>query len=284
MIVKDRIWYDVVPVDMDRTMELVDGKWLYFGETAELHAMLKGLDELVEAGEILAAKVARKLPDFDPFPDKPCVLCVYTSDDPIEKERVKALLSERLGVSVRIWKSELQTMLDWEEGGLLQLQAELAMLKRDIASGQVADIQIAQRKLLESMRRLQNVIKDIDEPERMAELYLSSIHTLEKGIEASVLEETPSYDGVVARLEALEEMTTDILAQVTDKRSEGARWQTERAKLRQNFNAHFSTTELREICFDLGIDYERFMQEDKRVFVMDLIMYMERRGVTGHIV
>jgi hypothetical protein len=78
MILQSQYWYDVVPRSGD-TMSPIAGKWLYIDETEKLHALLAALDTLVEAEEIPSAKRARKLPGVDPFPEKQCVLCVFTS-------------------------------------------------------------------------------------------------------------------------------------------------------------------------------------------------------------
>src|SRR5215210_2892306 len=117
MISQNEYWYNIDSGSEQR--QRVTGKWLFFDDKEKLHALVGDLDRLVEAGAIPAAKVAVKHPDFDPFPEKPCVLCVFTSDDTLEKERVKELLKKELGISVSVWKSDKQTMQDWEEGGWL---------------------------------------------------------------------------------------------------------------------------------------------------------------------
>ena len=103
MIIRGMHWFDVIP--SGRRSRDVDGKWMIFGPTAEFHGHLEGLDQMVEAGEIKAAKIARKLPGFDVFPEKPCVICVFTADDEAEKSAVKALLQKRLGLTPSSWKS-----------------------------------------------------------------------------------------------------------------------------------------------------------------------------------
>ena len=73
MIYQNAVWYDILPDDLIWDDDIA-GKWLYFDDTRKIHALLEDLDRLVEAGAIKAAKVARKLPEFDPFPENPCVL------------------------------------------------------------------------------------------------------------------------------------------------------------------------------------------------------------------
>lgn len=60
--------------------------------------------------------------------------------------------------------------------------------------------------------------------------------------------------------------------------------QSTRVKLKQNLSAAFSDAELREICFDLGIDYDEIQRENKREFVVELIMHFERRGRLSELV
>jgi hypothetical protein len=278
MIIQNNHWYDILPKDLS-TLKPIAGKWLYFGETPKIHALLDDLDRLVESGMIPAAKIARKLPDYDLFPENPCVLCVFTTHEPEEKEQVKHLLKDRLGVSVKVWKSELQTLLDWQEDGILRIRASLTQIRRDIESGWVTDIQAAQKQILVLMQRLQSAIRDIDEPERIAEIYRSSIRTLQRGIEAGLSEQNPTYSGMLSRLDTLEDMTATILAKIGDRESETLTLQQkERARLRKNLTTYFSDTDLREICFDLGLDYQEMPGEDKRMFVVELILHMERRG------
>ena len=83
MILQNDYWYDILPTTKGKGR--IEGKWLFF--TSKLHALTEDLDRLVEGGQIRAAKIARKLPAHDPFPEKACVLCVFTSDDPEEKQR-----------------------------------------------------------------------------------------------------------------------------------------------------------------------------------------------------
>lgn len=48
--------------------------------------------------------------------------------------------------------------------------------------------------------------------------------------------------------------------------------------LRENLNAYFSETELRVLCFDLGIDYENLGGRSKPERVLELIGMMQRHG------
>ncbi|MCW7080299.1 MAG: hypothetical protein OCU16_04300 [Candidatus Methanospirare jalkutatii] len=106
------------------------GSGLFFGDTSFIHSLLPELDDLVEKGEIRAVKISRKIPEYDPFPEKPCVMCVFTSDEQYEKERVKNLLKSKFNIEVTVWKSEEQTLKDWEKGGWLRIQAEINELRK----------------------------------------------------------------------------------------------------------------------------------------------------------
>ena len=131
MILQNKFWYDIIPsFNWYETSASIVGKWLYFGDTSFIHSLLPELDDLVEKGEIRAVKISRKIPEYDPFPEKPCVMCVFTSDEQYEKERVKNLLKSKFNIEVTVWKSEEQTLKDWEKGGWLRIQAEINELRK----------------------------------------------------------------------------------------------------------------------------------------------------------
>jgi len=46
----------------------------------------------------------------------------------------------------------------------------------------------------------------------------------------------------------------------------------------QLLKTHFNKSELRELCFELGIDYEDLLGQRKRDLVRELILYCQRRG------
>jgi hypothetical protein len=54
--------------------------------------------------------------------------------------------------------------------------------------------------------------------------------------------------------------------------------------LRDWLAAHFSEDELRELCFEMGIDYADLPGETKRVRIISLIGYVQRRGQYNHLV
>jgi hypothetical protein len=137
MILQNEYWFDVVPSRREPKATLA-GKWLHFGPTALLHSWLERIDRLVEGGQIAAAKVARKLPESDPFPNKPCVVCVFTPADEQSKERARQVLKREFDIDVSVWKSEEQTLQDWEPGGWLQAEAEVNRLRRQLEQGGLA--------------------------------------------------------------------------------------------------------------------------------------------------
>jgi hypothetical protein len=49
-------------------------------------------------------------------------------------------------------------------------------------------------------------------------------------------------------------------------------------KLRQNLVDSFSDTELHDLCFDMGIDYEDLPGEGRAAKARELVAYMDRRG------
>ena len=137
MIVETSSWIRLVAKDHRVRGERIAGKWLCFGPTSEMHAYRELLNKLVEDGTILSAKIARKDPATDPFPHKPdCVICVYTTSDRTESERVRAKLVQ-IGLKPAAWKSEERTKTDWQPEGTLALEAKMA---REVKAGRaVAD-------------------------------------------------------------------------------------------------------------------------------------------------
>ena len=56
------------------------------------------------------------------------------------------------------------------------------------------------------------------------------------------------------------------------------------SKLRKLLNEHFNTSELRNLSFDLGIDYEMLQNESKGDFTRELITYCERHGLIKRLI
>jgi hypothetical protein len=282
MIIENSYWYDVVPHNIQRVLPAT-GKWLYFDETIKLQALLPDLDKLVETGAIRSAKVARKHPDFDPFPEKPCVLCVFTADDPQEKERVRELLNHEFNISVVVWKSNQQTRQDWQEGGVLRVQAELNQVKRTIETGEASNIAEAREHALELSRQLQSIVGEIQTPDRVIELYHSCIIVFQKALQQGVEQEasTTNKNLLVSRLNRLENMMSSLLGEIdksTESSTSGVFSIDKRTILRRQLVTYFSDIDLRELCFDLLIDYDDLPGDNKRIKVIELISHMERRG------
>jgi len=132
MITEDSVWIHIVPSDpaaRQRAGSDVDGKWLCFGPKEHLHACCDSLNRLVEQGALRAAKIARKDPRTDPFPNRECVLCAYTSSDPEEKKAVAKRLRE-IGLRPARWKSEAETLWDWSPGGKLHREWQATRRRR----------------------------------------------------------------------------------------------------------------------------------------------------------
>jgi len=81
--------------------------------------------------------------------------------------------------------------------------------------------------------------------------------------------EDPTRISVLRRKikDALEDTVAEELAPEVQKQS----------MLRQQMVARFNTSELYDLCFDLGIDYEMFPWQVKGDFVRELIRYFQRR-------
>jgi|GEM_PF-6683882 len=60
--------------------------------------------------------------------------------------------------------------------------------------------------------------------------------------------------------------------------SQSTRLRSSRQHLREGLDAAFSLDELRQLCFDGGIDYEHFPHDTKDKLVRGLIEHIERRN------
>lgn len=76
--------------------------------------------------------IARKDPATDPFPHtEDGVVCVEALADRAQIERTSAKLCQ-IGLTPSAWKSEQQTRSDWQAGGNLALQEQLAEKQREL--------------------------------------------------------------------------------------------------------------------------------------------------------
>jgi TIR domain len=134
MIHENAVWLNFLPSEYyaRQVSDQISGKWLCFGPKEQLHLYSALLDKLVEEGVFKAAKLAKKDPQTDPFPHKDCVLCIFTSDNADEKTRVYDKLRD-IGLSPKPWKSNMDTLRDWEPGvGALSLERDIVRKKRGI--------------------------------------------------------------------------------------------------------------------------------------------------------
>jgi hypothetical protein len=189
MILQDDHWFDILP--SHRRTTRAEGKWLHFGPTATLHSWLDRLDALVETDRLLAAKIARKLPGIDPFPDKPCVMCIYTASDAASKSSAKQILNEALKIDVTVWKSDAQTAEDWQPDGWLRLEAELSTLHQALRRGELDEN--ARRRLAKLVETLRNALQNVHEPSRVQELKIKRTLELADMIEGAL----PGWSGQV---------------------------------------------------------------------------------------
>ena len=87
------------------------GKWVFFGEKAELDEMARKLDSYVEEGIIPCIKYDRQPPPWSGR-DK-CVMCVFCDDREGEMGRI---LSE-FGVQEKRWMYDREVIAKWMPGG-----------------------------------------------------------------------------------------------------------------------------------------------------------------------
>lgn len=211
MILQDQYWYSIWPTAAGPSGDAITGKWLVFGPTEELHALLPRLNELIESGALRGAKVARKLPGIDPFPDAPCVVCAYTSDDAAEKERIKQRLIEEFSFDVSIWKSDEQTRKDWNEGGWLRVRSEITDIRRVLASSRPgAEINAAKDRLKKLTNELKNTLRT--QPEQLTEAQYSGLRDAAAALQESTL--GGRNDDIAARVLVLEKQLDGVVARL----------------------------------------------------------------------
>jgi formylglycine-generating enzyme required for sulfatase activity len=91
--------------------------------------------------------------------------------------------------------------------------------------------------------------------------------------------------GVVPEMgEAEEASVAAVGAQVLDTPTEVVPEQIDRAKLRCNLRRYFDESELRDLCFDLKVDYDSLRGDGKGDRARELVAYMERRGRISELV
>lgn len=177
MILKNEIWYEIIPSTSDQEdSEIIDGKWLYFDNKDFIHSLIHQFDELVENKEIKAIKITRKIPEYDPFPEKPCAACFFTSYDPKERKYVKNLLKRRFNIEVKSWKSEKQTEEDWKEEGLLRVQFEIHELSKQINLNTNLNKKFLNDKIIKLSKKLNKTLSEIDYPHK--EFYFKKVKEL----------------------------------------------------------------------------------------------------------
>jgi hypothetical protein len=212
LILQDQYWYNV-RASSDANSEGITGKWLIFGPTEELHALLPRINELVESGALRAAKVARKLPGIDPFPDVQCVMCAYTSDDPAEKDRVRNLLVEEFRFEISIWKSDAQTRRDWDDGGWLRMRFEMTEIRRTLASSAPAPMLVAARERLEKLTlQLQKTLSE--QPDQLTEAQHSGLKEATAALKKAAVQGSDA--DLAARVLLLETQLNKIVERLTD--------------------------------------------------------------------
>lgn len=89
------------------------GKWVFFGEKAELDEMARNLDPYVESGAIPCIKYDRAPQEWASM--EQCVMCVYCDDR--QREDVHKIL-RNFGVKAKGWAPEQEVIKKWSPGGL----------------------------------------------------------------------------------------------------------------------------------------------------------------------
>ena len=84
MITRDKYWIRISKKGSNKR-KYIAGQWICFGDKNFLHGLQDELDKYVENEEITLILIALKEESLDKFPNKPCVLCAFTSNNKLEK-------------------------------------------------------------------------------------------------------------------------------------------------------------------------------------------------------
>lgn len=209
MILANNVWYDIISTT-NHSERKIDGKWLYFGDKELIHSWIDKLHALVEVGGLKAIKVSRKIPEYDPFPQKPCVVCFFTSDDANEKEKTKSLILKEFDINVHIWKSEVQTHQDWTNNGWLKVEAELNDLIKAIKS---VKVQSDKKQILlidKIVISLEEIIEKEEHPSKIAEFKKSGLEKIIKFCRDEFLTKDINLDTIYLKIKGLEDKISDL--------------------------------------------------------------------------
>jgi hypothetical protein len=211
MIYENPYWIVIYPKNNPELTRTITGKWLYFDHHKEnIFSLIDELDQLVETGVFREVKISRKNPETDPFPEKPCVLCVFTSDDPDEKERVKNILKDNFNFSVDLWKSDKQTSEDWEKTGWLSIQSNINKIRKEISSGKVPDTNEAIQKLLVLSKQLERSLMRIQNLDQLKEVQRNLLYEQTHKIITEANKPNPNLEQLVPSLELLDKDLKDF--------------------------------------------------------------------------
>lgn len=129
MISRDKYWIRISKKGSPKRKHLA-GQWICFGEKTALHNLKDELDKYVENNEITLILISLKEKANDKFPNKPCVLCAFTSNSNTEKQKVRSILEDKFSLKVERWKSNWESIKDWDDNGLLKIESQIIQLKQ----------------------------------------------------------------------------------------------------------------------------------------------------------
>jgi hypothetical protein len=98
-----------------RMRQLVRSKWLRFEMTHELGSGANELDELVERGQLLSAKIAQKLPIIIPLRTSRVSWASTRAKTMVRKPAARH--QECVWGDNSIWKNQVEPIADWRIGG-----------------------------------------------------------------------------------------------------------------------------------------------------------------------
>ena len=102
------------------TEKKTSGKWVIFEDFSFIYKQLDKINEYVQSRLLHQAKFPHKIfKEIDPFPNNKPPLLVYA--DKKTKELVKSILIKdfKWNSSKMYWKTDEQSIKDWETGGKL---------------------------------------------------------------------------------------------------------------------------------------------------------------------
>jgi len=177
MVKEDKYWIDI---NSDKKVENINvcGKWIYFDTFSKIYSMVSKINDLVERGDLQYVKINQKRSEFYPFPNEPYAINFFTNDNPTDIQNIKSVIKTQLNIDLYIWKSDKQTDIDWAKHGWKKIKSDLIETYLANKESKIKNQNKYYRKILYLVNNLEKRLKEVQEPERIAEFTKSKINDL----------------------------------------------------------------------------------------------------------